>query len=125
MYHANYFRIFERAREGFLAECGSPYSLIVEQGFHLAVVEVKQKYYLPIRYGERVDLYLWCSNLSRAKVTFNYKLLGLREGTEVLLHDAITSQVCVRADGGKFSVCRFSDKLFSGFEKLTVESSLL
>ena len=58
LYHANYFHLYEKAREAYLESLGLPYPSLVEKGFHLAVTNSEQEFSKPIYYGQELELKL-------------------------------------------------------------------
>ncbi len=109
LYHANYFYLYELAREAFLKHLGHPYTELVKQGFHLAVVESHQQFNKAIFYGDLVEIQLSLSELSKAKICFNYEILS----SNVKIHTAFTKHAFIKSNAGKFSVSRFEEDLFN------------
>jgi acyl-CoA thioester hydrolase len=94
LYHANYFRIYERAREALLAELGFPYPALVAAGSHLAVVESSQHFHKPVYYGMEVEVGLRCEELRTASVTLAYTFYA----NSSAVHDATTRHAFVTRD---------------------------
>ena len=96
LYHARYFHLFEDAREAFLTAHGLPYSSFVEQGQHLAIVEVHQSFDGPIRYGDEVEIDLWFTELRRSSLKVCYSV-QLPAKSPMPIHQAWTRHALVQA----------------------------
>ena len=127
LYHANYFHVFEEAREGFLAAQGTPYSAFIAQNSHLAVVESYQSFDKPVLYGEPLNVYLWTSERRRTTVVFNYEVAALTphpsgkssaKMEETTVHTAWTRMVYVLGDNGQFKATRLPEALVSVFDRI-------
>ena len=117
LYHANYFHLYEAAREAFLASAGVPYYSLVSNSQHLAIVETSQKFLAPVLYGARLELWLWLTDLKRASVTFNYELLAIE--SKATIHRATTTNVFVELRQGAFKVQPFSAELKQLFQRFS------
>jgi YbgC/YbaW family acyl-CoA thioester hydrolase len=93
LYHANYFHLLEQAREALLAHAGMPYPQLVAQQQHLAIVHSEQDFIRPIRYGEPIDIAVWCSELKQSTATLKYLLI--RDEDSETVHLASTKLVFV------------------------------
>jgi len=94
LYHANYFLLFEQAREKFLEISGLPYPELVKENQHLAVVSANIEYKKPIFYGEKLVLELNSSVIKRTNFILHYKLYNKKSS---LLHtEASTRLVFVK-----------------------------
>ena len=111
LYHGNYFRFYERAREEFLSQQHTSYADLITQGFHLAVTESSQKFSSPIYYGEEIKLELSSSEIKRTSVKLYYRLFRNSE----LIHQATTTHALVKSEAGKFKLARFPDTLKQAF----------
>ena len=74
LYHANYFHLYEAAREAFLISEGYPYSRLMQDHSHFAVVESHQDFLKPIVYGEKLLLELRTADVKRSSFRFEYEL---------------------------------------------------
>jgi acyl-CoA thioester hydrolase len=115
LYHARYFKLYEKAREALLDQINFPYPELVAQGKHLAVTESQQKFLRPIRYGDSLTVEVRAGNVRKASLTFNYEIK--RKGDELVLHRASTKHAHIVSDSsGQFKPQSFSAGLY---EKLT------
>lgn len=99
LYHANYFHILEFIRESFLASGPMSYTSLVKENSHLAIVESRQKFLKPIRYGDSLKGELTFSEIKAASAVAEYKLF-----TNQTLHIAQTKLVYVRTVGEDLTV---------------------
>lgn len=115
LYHANYFHLYESAREAFLAERGVPYPSLVTQGQHLAVVESQQQFLKPVRYGESLSIELSTSAVSKTSFCFDYRFFN--EKGE-LIHKATTKHVLVSATSGAIRPTRLPKHLLDSLQAI-------
>ena len=108
LYHSNYFRLYERARERLLEEIGIPYSQLIKEKSHLAVIESRQKFHAPVTYGQKVELSLWISELKGSSLRFQYVISS--EEKEIL-HRATTRHAYVTQDEDGFQPRAFGPAL--------------
>ena len=83
VYHANYLVWFDRARTELMRETGLTYRDLEQQGFYLAVSDVRVRYRAPARYDDLVQIRCWVRELASRRVTFGYAVT--RAGTDELL----------------------------------------
>ncbi|MFN8391030.1 MAG: thioesterase family protein [Bdellovibrionota bacterium] len=112
LYHANYYRLYERAREALLREGGIPYSQLVADGNHLAVVEAHQTFKAPVRYGQPLCIRMWITDLKNSVATFNYEITSA-DAPDRPLHTGWTKQVFVTIGDNGFRPSRFIGKLLT------------
>lgn len=97
VYYAEYFHIFERARDAIIRLSGMSYRLVEEKGFYLPVREARCRYRSPAHFDDVV----WCracvSEFGRASMTFQYELYD--EARERLLVTGMTQHACTNAVG--------------------------
>ena len=117
LYHANYFHLYEMAREGLLREGKLPYSQLVENSQHLAIVESHQTFPSPILYGQPLEVLLTTSDLKRSSVVFSYEI---KIGGKTV-HTAWTKNVFIENTGFGFKVQSFPEKLKAIFERYLSE----
>ncbi len=118
LYHAHYFHLYELAREAFLRDQGLPYTGFVEQEQHLAIVESHQLFKAPVRYGDRLELHLWVSDLGRSSFTFHYSIVPLKDGDKRSeLHSAWTRHVFVAKLDSDFKAIRLPETLLKAIER--------
>lgn len=111
LYHANYYHLYEAAREACLAAHGAPYHSLVSAGYHLAIVEAGQRFLSPICYGDPLEVLLSFSELSRTSVRASYEITAHGR----IVHNGWTRLVHVENSGGKFRPGRFPQKLVEIF----------
>ena len=108
LYHANYFHLYEQAREALLHELGFPYSAIVGRGQHLAIVESEQRFLKPITYGQSIEIGMRCQELKSASLTFAYVFYA----KDLVVHRACTRHAFVAKDeNGVFKPTRLPPEL--------------
>lgn len=114
LYHANYFHLYERARESLLDSLGTPYHQLVKSGCHLAIVESEQYFHKPISYGTEIEVGLRCLELKSASLTFAYSFYS----NEELVHEGITRHAFVKKDdSGAFKMSRLPRELKEAMSK--------
>ena len=115
LYHANYFHLYEEAREALLRSAGTPYAGLVENGAHLAIVESHQTFRLPIQYGEQLCCQVWIENLKRASCVFHY---SIEDSEGNLRHSSWTKHAHVlKEEPGSFQTAAFSKDLVKTLER--------
>lgn len=119
LYHANYFHLYEETREALLRQIGLPYNKLVEDNFHLAVVESSQEFIKPISYGQEVKVILSIQDITRSSAIFYYEIIDTR--TADLLHEAWTKQVFVQRLDNGFKPRRWPEKLLGALQALSGE----
>lgn len=116
LYHANYFHLYERARETLLRAHGFPYSELVQASTHLAIVESHQHFAAPISYGQELQTFLWVTQLKRSSIVFHYEI-AVKPIIDVVVHTAWTKNVFVGKKEATFAVQKFPARLTAIFEK--------
>jgi len=99
LYHANYFHLLEELRERFLFSKNLSYKGLMDEGYHLPIVESNQKFIRPIHYQEEVVGHLFLGTLKRSSITFEYELQTV---DQTVIHLAATTLVSVKAIDGNF-----------------------
>jgi len=117
LYHSNYFHIYELIRESFLAKGPSPYTSLVKNNCHLAVVESRQKFIKPIYYGDVFKAELSFSEVTRASATAEYRLYN-----QQTINIAQTKLVYIDSSTETFSVASLPQDLKVYFEKYKEKS---
>ncbi len=124
LHHGNYLNILEAAREAFLQAHGISYSKLAAENKHLAVVEAKQSFLRPIRYGEQLQVHIWVDELSRVSATICHELshTQMTDPTEEeqrrVLHRAQTKLVFVMEKNGALKTSRLPDELTKVFSQV-------
>ena len=121
LYHANYFHLYEAAREALLREAGLPYPQLVQSGCHFALTASSQEFKNPIFYGEKLQLYLWTTALKRTQVTCRYLIETGDENERKVVHLAETKLVFVQKHLQQFKPSRVPEPLFAAFRSLLIE----
>lgn len=87
MYYAEYFHLFERARNEFIRNLGMSYAEVEKKGIMLPVRDANCRYRSPARYDDLVFVRAAISEWGRASVNFVYEIwneardLKLAEGS--------------------------------------------
>ena len=113
LYHANYFHLYETAREAMIAEEGLHYSSFVAKGQHLAVINSSQIFHAPIFYGQALTISLSIPELRKASLTFAYEIFSNNK----LLHSATTSHAFVQKISDSFKPTAIPKNLSAIFKK--------
>lgn len=99
VWHGNYLKFFEDAREYFGEVFCLEYLEIHRMGFFVPIAETKIKYLEPISYGDKIVVEIIFVFNRAAKLNFEYKLRNT--DTQNVVAKGITSQVFVSADTRK------------------------
>ena len=123
LYHANYFHVYEQAREALLQTGGTPYPELVANSQHLAIVESHQEFVKPVRYGDQLLVQLWITELKRATCIVNYRFLVEQDAKTEVYHRAWTKHVFVQNQPTGFRIQSFTDRLNRVFAAYAAEQS--
>ncbi len=115
LYHANYFHLYEAAREACLAAAGVPYCSLVALGQHLAVVESSSSFKLPIRYGEPITIELSFSQVRKSSFCAHYRLVAPESGK--LAHEGKTKHAFVVTNSDSFRCHAMPEPLLKALEQ--------
>ena len=96
-YHGNYFAWFEVGRTDLLRARGVTYRELETRDVRLPVVETGARFLKPVRYDDLIEVRVRVTELTGARVTFQYELF--REGTEGPVATAFTAHAAVNARG--------------------------
>ncbi len=118
LYHANYYHLYEQAREALLRSGGTPYHQLVAEGFHLAVVEAEQRFERPIAYGDSIRIHLSCTALGASTVTLRYEIAAGPKNEERKVHSGTTKLAFIANTDGRFKPSRMPEKLVTIFKKI-------
>jgi acyl-CoA thioester hydrolase len=80
VWHGNYVRYFEDAREAFGIKYGIPYLEVYGNGYYTPVVSINCEYKSPLRYGDRATVEITYIDTPAAKIIFRYRLHNLTDG---------------------------------------------
>ena len=97
-YYANYLRWFEKGRGEFLRQLGMPYAAIEQRDVHFPVVEVSCRYFRSARYDDLLTIETQLLSLTRATLSFTYRVLGDSEDALILAVGS-TKHACVNGQG--------------------------
>lgn len=96
VYNGNYFTWFEIGRVELLRDIGISYLELEERGIYTAVAEAYCKYIKPARYDEEIIIKTRISNLTKARVVFEYSLY--KKENNVLIAKGYTVHAFVNKD---------------------------
>jgi acyl-CoA thioester hydrolase len=91
VWHGNYIRFFEDAREAFGMKYGIPYSDIYRNGYYTPVVSIGCEYKSPLKYGDEALVEITYCDTPAAKIVFKYRICDAETG--VLVTTGYTVQV--------------------------------
>jgi acyl-CoA thioester hydrolase len=97
VHHANYIIFFEEGRSNYARQRGSDYANFERSGFYLLVIEVSARYLKPTRYGQRLTVRCWITELKSRTVSFEYEIVDA-ETREVCV-TGISKHICITQDG--------------------------
>lgn len=95
VHHANYIRWFEIGRVGFLREAGISLNELMAAGYVFPITDVKCKYLSPGRFDDELVIETTPLALTKAKMTFDYRILRESDGTVLVIgrtQNVFTSQ---------------------------------
>ena len=84
VWHGNYAKFFEDAREAFGEKYGLDYLTIYGAGYFAPLVELTFKYKRPLRYGDKAEIRIYYRPMEAAKLVFDYEII-LTDTREVAL----------------------------------------
>lgn len=99
VWHGNYLKFFEDAREYFGEVFCLEYLEIHRKGFFVPISETKIKYLEPIYYGDKIVVEITFHFNKAAKLHFEYSLKNI--DTQKVVAKGITNQVFVSAETRK------------------------
>ncbi len=102
VYYAEYFHLFERARNEYIRERGMTYKEVEERGLYLPVREAAARYRSPLRYDDLIHIRAVISEWRRASLLFEYEIYN--EDKSVIATTGSTLHACVGKDGKPVSV---------------------
>lgn len=81
VWHGNYLKYFEDARDAFALEHGLDFlELYEEDGMFAPLVKTEMEHKTPLRYGEEGIAEVTYEDCAAAKCIFNYRILNARTG---------------------------------------------
>ena len=73
-YYAEYFHIFERARDAYIRLSGFSYKVVEQRGIMLPVREAQARYRAPFRFDDVLWTHVAVAEWGRASLTFVYEI---------------------------------------------------
>lgn len=102
MYYAEYFHVFERARNEIIRASGHTYKELEQRGLFLPVAEAHCRYRSPARYDDLLQLHTVVTDWKHASFSFHYRMYD--ESRQRLLVEGFTKHACVNASGKPVAV---------------------
>ena len=99
VWHGNYIRFLEDAREAFGEKYGISYNDIFSAGYYVPLVSVKCDYRASLRYGDEFQTEITYRNTLAAKIVFNYIIRNAATGSIAATGETI--QVFVTVAGNE------------------------
>ena len=112
IWHGNYLKFFEDAREIFGKEHGMEYLDFYNNGFYTPIVQSNIDYKSPVYYGESINVKIKLSFNNAAKLIFQYEILNLK--TNVLAASGHTVQVFISKNERKLIL--YKPKFYEDWE---------
>lgn len=97
LYYAEYFHIFERARNEFIRHLGMSYSEVEKKGIMLPVRDANCRYRHPAKYDDLLQVKAVISEWGRASLRFLYEIWN--EDKTMLLADGSTQHAFINHAG--------------------------
>jgi len=98
VWHGDYAKYFEDARECFGEKYGLDYDTIVSNGYYVPIVDMTIKYRKPLRYGMLPEITIVYRPSDAAKIVFDYEIHDSADGS--LIATGHTVQVFMGLDYG-------------------------
>lgn len=80
VWHGNYLKFFEDAREKLAADFGMSHYEVYEQGFFTPIVKTELNYKSSIYFGEKARVNVTLEKHDAAKIVFRYEVINLSNG---------------------------------------------
>lgn len=119
LYHANYFTLYEKAREALLKSIDFPYDKLTKENIHLAIFETSQKFHEPIFYGNNITLKLNAKNIRSASFELIYEIFHATNGKKI--HEAATRHVIVHTTKKDLKPIKIPAKLRLALKKIEIK----
>jgi len=97
VWHGNYIRYFEDARDAFADKYGIDYHRVKEEGFLLPIVDVQCSYKRSLTFGDAIEASCTLAISNAAKIIFYYELRNAR--TKEIVATGKTIQVFLNLSG--------------------------
>ncbi|SDB60928.1 acyl-CoA thioester hydrolase [Flavobacteriaceae bacterium MAR_2010_188] len=115
VWHGNYIKYFEIAREAFGRKFSLTYLDVKKHGFATPIVETSSSHKLPLKYGHNAKVEISFINNEAAKLTFRYKIY---DDNQNLVCTGETVQVFTDFETGELSLS--NPKFFLNWKKLHI-----
>jgi len=80
VWHGNYLKFFEDAREKLAEDYGMSHLEVFEHGFYTPIVKTELNYKTSIYYGEKARINVTLEKHDSAKIIFKYEVINLSNG---------------------------------------------
>jgi acyl-CoA thioester hydrolase len=97
VHHASYIVYFEEGRSNYARQRGSDYASFERSGYFLTIVEVSARYVKPTRYGQRLTIRCWITELKSRTVSFEYEIVDAETG-EISVTGS-SKHICITHEG--------------------------
>ena len=111
LYYAEYFHIFERARNEYIRASGVSYKDVEGRGLFLPVREAQCRYRYSARYDDLLAIRAFVSEWKRASFIFCYEVFN--EHRNKLMAEGFTQHACVDGNGRPVAVPGWFHELFA------------
>lgn len=101
VWHGNYIKYFEIAREAFGRKFGLTYLDVKKNGFTTPIVKTLTQHQLPLKYGESAHVEISFIKSEAAKLKFNYRIYN---NDQKLVCTGETIQVFTDIESGELSL---------------------
>jgi acyl-CoA thioester hydrolase len=108
VYYANYLKMLEIGRTEFFRQLDLPYSRVEKHGVLIPVSEMQCKFLKPARYDDVIVIETAIRKLTRASITFEYRLYRKSNGEDLLT--GMTKHAFMGFDGKIMRVPAFMAK---------------
>jgi acyl-CoA thioester hydrolase len=115
-YYANYFRLFEAARNEYFRALGLPYTECEKKGIFLPVGSAHAKYLAPSTYDDELIIRTSVSHLGTSSIKFEYQVINVK--TQKVITTGDTLHIFVSR---QMKPCRIPDEIK---KKVTVHTLL-
>jgi acyl-CoA thioester hydrolase len=102
VWHGNYVRFFEDAREAFGIKYGIPYLDVYHNGYYTPIVSINCEYKSPLKYGDEALVEITYFDTPAAKVVFKYNIYNA--STNALAATGETVQVFISTTDNCLSI---------------------
>jgi acyl-CoA thioester hydrolase len=83
VWHGNYIRFFEDAREAFGIKYGIPYLDVYHNGYYTPIVSINCEYKSPLKYGDEALVEITYFDTPAAKIIFRYTICNAATGVRI------------------------------------------